>query len=145
MFDHLLPERLKTALCGLLKRCGPSFLRARIWDREFDSGQWDYLDSTKDDYIYGYLKNYAADGRILDMGCGSGNTGTELAYDSYSAYDGVDISTLAVRRAEKRSEMEGRQRKNQYIVGDILTFTTMRCTISYSFESPCIIFQPEKL
>ncbi len=124
MFNYLLPERLKTALCGLLKRCGPSLLRARIWNKEFDSGRWDYLDATKDDYIYGYLQNYAAGGKILDMGCGSGNTGTELAYDSYSAYDGVDISTSAVHRAVKRSEMEGRQRKNRYFIGDMLTFTT---------------------
>jgi len=107
----------------MLKRCGPSFLRARIWDKEFNSGQWDYLDSTKDDYIYGYLQNYAAGGKILDMGCGSGNTGTELPYDSYSTYDGIDISTSAVRRAEKRSEMQGRQQKNRYFIGDILTFT----------------------
>jgi 2-polyprenyl-3-methyl-5-hydroxy-6-metoxy-1,4-benzoquinol methylase len=124
MFNKLIYNRLKTMLYGLIKRYGNSFLRARIWDKEFHSGRWDYLDSTKEDYIYEYLKRYIAGGNILDLGCGGGNTSVEIEYNSYSAYLGVDISKIAINKARKRSEIKGRSQKNQFVIGDIITFLT---------------------
>ena len=58
---------------------------------------------------------------ILDIGCGSGNTGTEMA-PIYQSYLGVDISEAALAKASKRSEECGRGSKNHFECGDFLTY-----------------------
>jgi SAM-dependent methyltransferase len=68
------------------------------------------------------LERHAADGSILDIGCGSGNTATEMAETSYRSYLGVDISEAALAKARRRSEECGRQGKNRFECGDFLTY-----------------------
>ncbi|MBS0180918.1 MAG: class I SAM-dependent methyltransferase [Nitrospira sp.] len=93
-----------------------------IWDEEFATGQWEYLNNTSEDIIYGYLGKYLNNGRILDLGCGSGNTGNELDISLYSNYTGVDISEVATRRAEARSMKNGRRERNEYFCSAIASF-----------------------
>ena len=106
----------------ILKRWGSSETKQAIWDNEFAAGQWDYLERTSEDPVYGYLNRYAYQGSVLDLGCGSGNTGCEMEYSRYDRYTGVDISAQAVRRAEARSKNAGRQKKNEYFCDDIALF-----------------------
>jgi SAM-dependent methyltransferase len=58
----------------------------------------------------------------LDIGCGSGNTATEMTEGSYRSYLGVDISEAALAKARKRSADCGRQEKNHFECGDFLTY-----------------------
>ena len=112
--------RLRRVVNGrILKRWGTSSLKRSIWDEEFAAGQWDYLEQTADDPIYGYLDKHCDQGSILDLGCGSGNTGSEMGSSMYDRYTGVDISEQAVRRARARSMGSERQRKNEYVCADI--------------------------
>jgi SAM-dependent methyltransferase len=73
-------------------------------------------------WIYQFVQSYCRGGSILDLGCGSGNTGNELAETSYHDYTGVDISEVAVRKATERSVRNGRTAKNRYIKSDILSY-----------------------
>lgn len=107
----------------LLKKWGASSTAKAIWDEEFARGQWDYLDNTSEDIIYNYIGKYLNKGCILDLGCGSGNTGSELDVSLYSRYTGVDISEVAIQRAEARSIKNGRQSRNEYFCGDIASFS----------------------
>jgi SAM-dependent methyltransferase len=122
-----LTSRIKKIIDSrILKRWGNTAKRKSIWDEEFSSGKWDYLDNTCDDPIYTFLERYCNGGVILDLGCGSGNTGNEMDASKYSGYTGVDISESAVRKAVARSQSNGRGEKNEYIFGDICEFTPGR-------------------
>jgi SAM-dependent methyltransferase len=98
---------------------GPRRWKQSLWNKEFSNGRWDYLDHTTDDYIYPVLRQYTNGGRILDLGCGSGNTGNEIDEASYSEYVGVDISDVAVEKARSRTTDAGRSAKNRYFTADI--------------------------
>jgi SAM-dependent methyltransferase len=58
----------------------------------------------------------------LDIGCGSGNTATEIADTAYRSYLGVDISEAALAKAKRRSQECGRGEKNRFECGDFLTY-----------------------
>jgi SAM-dependent methyltransferase len=106
---------------GLLKRYGPSGMKKRFWDREFSGHKWDFIDNTIGDPIYPFLEKYVGDGSILDLGCGPGNTATELA-SPYRKYVGVDISEVALEKARKKTEATGRMPRNQFVCSDFLSF-----------------------
>jgi SAM-dependent methyltransferase len=106
---------------GLLKRYGPSGMKKLFWDREFASGKWDFIDNTVGDPIYSHLERYVGHGSILDLGCGPGNTATELA-SPYQKYVGVDISEVALEKARQKTAETGRTGRNQFACSDFLSF-----------------------
>ena len=105
-----------------VRRRAPSSLKRFFWDREYRSGRWDRIDSTVGDPTYPYIEKYLANGNILDLGCGPGSTANELAGASYSSYVGVDISTIAVRKAERRTQREGRTAKISFVNSDFMSY-----------------------
>jgi SAM-dependent methyltransferase len=113
-----LPKRLRAATVAMLKRWGPERVRNKLWNAEFSAGQYAHIESTGEDYIYGVLERYLNGGSILDLGCGSGNTGVELSRSAYSNYVGIDVSSIAVEMARRRSNEAGRA-SNTYAVADI--------------------------
>ena len=115
-----LSKRIKRVIeTKILKRWGSTSTKKTIWDEEFAIGQWDYIDHTRDDVIYLFLDKYSNNGSILDLGCGSGNTGNEIDVSKYESYTGVDISENAIQRALIRSKNNHRQDKNEYVCDDI--------------------------
>jgi 2-polyprenyl-3-methyl-5-hydroxy-6-metoxy-1,4-benzoquinol methylase len=119
-----ITQRILRAGQSALKSYGPSGLKRILWDKEYSGTKWDFAASSKSDCVYSHLQKYAAQGSILDLGCGTGNTSNELATDAYQRYLGVDISEVCLSKARKRSEENGRGDKNQYAYGDFLQFST---------------------
>jgi len=114
------------AIKALLKRWGPPAVKRRIWDREFANGKWDYMDAAiRDknarDVIFEVLERYSPAADILDLGCGSGSTGLELA-EGYRSYRGVDVSEVAIAKAAATPCSPSKKGTNEYVVGDVLTF-----------------------
>src|SRR5277367_1852415 len=107
---------------GFLLSYGPSGVKKRLWDKEFSSTKWDFIDNTAGDCVYPYLEKYAQNGNILDLGCGPGNTANELAAHVYQSYIGVDISEAALAKAVKRSQENGRAGKNRFVNSDFLDY-----------------------
>jgi SAM-dependent methyltransferase len=107
---------------SFLKAYGPTSVKKFFWDREYSSERWAFAYNTVGDCVYPHLERHAADGSILDIGCGSGNTATEMAETSYRSYLGVDISEAALAKARRRSEECGRRDKNRFECGDFLTY-----------------------
>jgi SAM-dependent methyltransferase len=107
---------------GALASYGPSVIKKTIWDREYSSGKWTFNDDTAHDCLYPYLEEFARNGSILDIGCGSGNTANELTASVYSTYCGVDISAAALDKARRRSEANGRSHKNTFLRADFLKY-----------------------
>ncbi len=101
---------------------GSGDVKRAMWNQEFGQGHWDHLGDTPGDCVYRFVEKYACGGDILDLGCGSGNTGNELDDSTYRAYLGVDISDVAIEKASDRSRKTGRTSKNQYVQADIVDY-----------------------
>lgn len=107
---------------SFLKAYGPSNIKRFFWDKEYSGNKWDFADHTVGDCVYSHLERHAANGSILDIGCGSGNTAVEVAAPAYRSYLGVDISETALTKAAKRSIDSGRQDKNRFECADFLDY-----------------------
>ncbi len=116
-----LVDRSLQFVRGFLLSYGPSSIKRRFWDKEYSEEKWSFAYNTVGDCVYGHLEKHVANGSILDIGCGSGNTATELA-PTYKTYLGVDISEAALAKAKRRSEECGRKDKNRFECGDFLTY-----------------------
>jgi 2-polyprenyl-3-methyl-5-hydroxy-6-metoxy-1,4-benzoquinol methylase len=119
-----LAQRILRLGQSALKSYGPSGLKRILWDNEYSTRKWDFADNTESDCVYAHLAKHAANGGILDLGCGTGNTSNELAATAYQKYLGVDISEICLRKARERSQETGRADKNQFVCGDFLQFFT---------------------
>jgi len=116
-------QKIKRAVrIRAIKRWGILAAKSSLWDEEYGSGQWNYLESTSDDPIYPVLQKYARNGAILDMGCGSGNTANELDYASFGSYTGTDLSDVAIQKASERTSKNGREAKTEFICAPIEDF-----------------------
>jgi len=107
---------------SVLKVYGPSKIKKVLWDKEFSSTKWDFIDDTTGDCVYPHLEKFARNGSILDLGCGPGNTANEVADTAYTTYVGVDISQAALDKAEKRTKESGRSAKNTFALSDFLGY-----------------------
>ncbi|SRR6266480_2654079 len=118
----MLRARITNGLRGIKQRWGTSNTRQKLWDKEYASGKWNHCDHTPGAWVYGFVQKHCRNGSILDLGCGSGNTGNELDVTSYLDYTGVDLSAVAILKATDRSERNGRADKNRYLRSDILSY-----------------------
>ncbi len=107
---------------GLVQSWGTSAMKRALWNKEFAAGRWRFIEHTADDPIYSLLEKYCGGGCLLDLGCGTGNTGCELRADAYVSYTGVDISDVALQTARERSRQLGRADKNRFCQADIAEF-----------------------
>jgi SAM-dependent methyltransferase len=139
-------ENMFRIVNALLKRWGPPVLKKWIWDKEFANGKWDYMDAVKHmagrDVVLDVIEKYSSGADILDLGCGAGLTRMELA-DGYHSYVGVDVSEVAIAKANSVLCAEPKQSNNRYLVGDVLTFVPQaKCSIILFRES--LYYCPER-
>lgn len=117
--------RVRAIARVVVQRYGNRGLKTWLWDRDFSRGLYG-CHGSGGDFLYPYLEKYACGGRILDLGCGPGNTGSELRADAYAEYVGVDVSRVAIAGAAARAERDGRAGMNQYLCADILSYVPSR-------------------
>ena len=111
-----LRRRIAVTTTRFVKRWAPMPIRRRLWDSEYTTGQWDYLDTSADTLPNTLIENYAANGRILDLGCGT-TRNQRLEPDSYAYYQGVDISPDAIERARAIGRPD-----SGYDVADVVSY-----------------------
>jgi 2-polyprenyl-3-methyl-5-hydroxy-6-metoxy-1,4-benzoquinol methylase len=92
----------KFKLAGLRGRGLPE--RRSLWEEQYRSGVWDYLDSASElahyMVIVGYVQHFCANPAILDVGCGHGRLLELLQPYPLHNYLGVDFSAEAIHRAQ---------------------------------------------
>jgi 2-polyprenyl-3-methyl-5-hydroxy-6-metoxy-1,4-benzoquinol methylase len=115
-----LVDRTIRFVRGVLLSYGPQGIKQRVWDREYRRNMWQFRDHTAGDCVYPHLESHTHHGSILDLGCGSGNTATELSDAAYASYLGVDISEAALEKASTRTKESGREEKNRFARADFL-------------------------
>ena len=110
----------KTFMRKLVLRNTRLFKRL-IWDYEYRSGSWDYIDYPPDEHFSRVIEEHLQGGSIIDLGCGTGKT--VLALSRFSHYTGVDVSRVAVDRGRK----DFHDRDNVTLVtADIATYEDVR-------------------
>src|SRR3954469_11447932 len=72
--------------------------------------------------------------RALDIGCGTGTNSVWLAQQGFEL-TGIDVSPLAVDRAEKRAHAAGV--KVQFVVGDVLHLPELDGPFAFFFDRGC--------
>ena len=140
-----LRVKVTNVLRGLTQRWGPSRIKQELWNKEYAGGRWDHCQDTATDPVYGFIIKHCRRGSILDLGCGAGNTGTELPSEAYRDYTGVDISDLALARASARSASCGRASQNSYQHSDILTYVPARRHDIILFRESIFYIPPRKI
>jgi SAM-dependent methyltransferase len=121
MLKGVLTALLKLGRDPLIKVKGLGFTRAnaRVWDAEYELGNWEYLDTQDNGRTpVAMLEKYALHGRLLDLGCGTSRN-LPLNPDNYAQYHGVDISSEAIRQARALGRPN-----SSFETGDILTYHT---------------------
>jgi len=142
-FGVKLLTKVRNSARGFMQRHGTTAMKNLLWDREFATGRWDCLNDMSGDCLYPYIEKYARQGSILDLGCGPGSTGNEIDFNSYKSYTGVDISAVAVERAQARSASCDRAGKNVFVVSDIYTYIP-QSTFDLIVFGDSIYYVPER-
>jgi SAM-dependent methyltransferase len=95
--------------------------------------------------VYAFIEKWAQGGSILDLGCGTGNTASELAADAYRDYTGVDISGIAIDKARKRTAENGRASKSGFFKADVSSFVPSQHYDVILFRESLYYFPPGKI
>ncbi len=92
-------SKLIDFLVDWIKMNAPTFIKRKIWNKEFIDGNWDFLESGFNQYLVGILEKEFNGGTILDLGCGFGNYAKILKPLEFRKYLGIDISDSAIKKA----------------------------------------------
>lgn len=104
-------------------RFGGSRLRTASFDQKYASGDWNF-EADNSSELAAVVEKYAAKGRILMLGCGTGSIATAMAPGSFESFVGVDLSHEAIARAKLRESDQIR-----FEVCDIVSY---RCSEEYN-------------
>ncbi|HEX7931938.1 MAG TPA: methyltransferase domain-containing protein [Paraburkholderia sp.] len=119
-----------------------ALISGQTWDREYQTGTWDYLSATGElgrySVISGYCRYLKPAARVLDVGCGAGILAEWLTSARISSYFGIDLSEVGIEKA-RRSNITGAQ----FAVANAAAFDTSQTfdvivfnEILYYFERP---------
>jgi 2-polyprenyl-3-methyl-5-hydroxy-6-metoxy-1,4-benzoquinol methylase len=76
-----------------------------LLEQQYESGHWDFLRGLGElgrfSVVVGYVNALAADGALLDVGCGEGLLFRRLQRGNGSRYLGLDLSATAVAKASQ--------------------------------------------
>jgi len=75
--------------------------------------------STPRDCLYACIEKHAMNGSILDVGCGSGSNAQQTQHHCLPRPTGIDISTVAIDKAEQRTAQNNRADKNRFFRSEI--------------------------
>ena len=92
--------------------------RAERWNHQYIIGRWEGLkapvENARLDACVALLRRYAPGGRLLEIGCGEALLQRRLVPSDYRRLVGVDISAVAILRAQVVADNRGR-----YLVADM--------------------------
>ena len=97
---------------GLLKRIYWRILRGlgfkqAAWDKQFKEGKW--CDEPHSHYTVRLAIQLCDGGKLVEFGCGEGILPRMLPSGAFSQYVGIDISKVAIERAESKARKAGVQ------------------------------------
>ena len=110
-----------------------------FWDKMFAEGR-DYT-IISDTFLDVIIQTQKITGKVLDVGCGTGDLVMKLAKHGFSV-TGVDFSRVAIEKAEDRAKAEGVVAT--FVVGKITMvediFDAIFCKLVYAFVEDKLAF-----
>lgn len=113
-----------------------------LLDLQYSSSEWDYLRSLGEAPRFGvvavYCRILASGGSILEIGCGEGFLSEHLARADYSYFEGIDISTVAIARAQALADAQTIFRRadaESYVPGQAFDLIVFNEVLEY-FDNP---------
>ena len=85
----------------LANRLGPSGLRAWSQNDQYRRGRWRHLGHDRRPVVAELVADLAANGAVVELGCGEGHLVRSIDPGCYRSYLGLDISAVAVAAAER--------------------------------------------
>jgi trans-aconitate methyltransferase len=85
----------------LASRYGWKKLRALSFDGKYRAGDWVFSDENPD--LVHLVEEYAREGHILVLGCGTAPIASALDANAFQSFLGVDLSEEAIAMANKRA------------------------------------------
>jgi SAM-dependent methyltransferase len=140
-----LTQRLRNKIRRVFEIYGTPKVKQWLWDAQFSQGRWDCLDTTPGDCVYSRIEKSANGGSILDLGCGSGSTANELDASTYQDYTGVDISKVAIGKAQRMTEENSRGHKSRFYQSDLATFVPTKQFDVILFRDSIYYIEPKRI
>jgi SAM-dependent methyltransferase len=141
MIETHIGRKVKNFIRKLKQKWGSPNTKRRLWNQEYSNGKFNRTENTGGKWTYELIEKYSNNGNILDLGCGSGNTGNELEVSKYHHYTGVDISDVAILNAIQLSQRMNRTEKNHYCQSDISSYVP-RCRYNVIIFRDSIYYIP---
>lgn len=97
---------MKRSLGTAISTCYWSVIRAfgverLVWNTQYAKGRWH--ETTRSPVVVEMVSELCRGGKLVEFGCGSGSLPTLLPRACFSTYKGLDISTIAIRKATFRN------------------------------------------
>jgi len=93
------------------------------WNHQYEKGKWECLKDPLEEQRFQVtleaVQTYAANGSILEVGCGEGILQSRMQPGSYTRFMGIDLSEVAIERAAHLNNSH-----TLYQCADMETFTT---------------------
>ncbi len=91
------------------------------WNHQYQSGRWDSLNDLSElgrfSIIAGYAQHLKPNGKILEIGGGTGLLQQRFDQSKYSLYYSTDVSDLVIANAKKYED-----EKTKYLVADMKSY-----------------------
>jgi SAM-dependent methyltransferase len=108
-------------------------------------GRWDYLrrydEAMRCAVLANFIKHFAPDGHILDVGCGDGVLADHLSDNEIAGYTGVDIAPAAVERARARARARA---KLAFEIADACSYVPPRSFDAIVYNE-CLYYLPNPI
>lgn len=139
-------QRFRNVVRRLMQTYAGPAARRRLWNAEFKSGHWDFLDdSAYTDCVYGVIDTRSKRGSVLDLGCGSGSTAQFFAAQGGHTYVGVDVSDVAIAKAIQRCSGLSDRGTFSFRQGDIEVFEPGQDFDLILFRDSIYYLQPSRI
>jgi trans-aconitate methyltransferase len=113
-------------------------MSANKWNLQYTQGAWSHLRDREEVAHYAVIaaliRHFEISNSVLDIGCGEGLLQSYLLPFGYSRYVGLDISEVAIQKANTRKNDH-----TEFIVADASTFVPKQLFSAVAF-SECLYY-----
>jgi SAM-dependent methyltransferase len=112
----------------------------RYFEKAYQTGEHGWPTTEPSRFVVEFLKGFDRQkyrGRVLDIGCGEGRHTLLFAASGHRAV-GVDLQSLAIRRARKFARQKGLSKHFRFAVGDVFSLPFQPASFDVLIDYGCL-------